>query len=168
MSWSPQRPPRTEALRKQGAAAGQAVRLSDPGPHPPGARLPGTHFSQGRPSPPQTRAIAHGLSPAGPPPQGHPWPSLSLRALPTPLDSRGDSSPACFLVWAPSLPPTRARALDSHLFFPEKFLLPGFGGGGWPAEPEWKISEANGAAMREPEPRARPWGGSARRGQADT
>ena len=40
-------------------------------------------------------------------------------------------------------------------------------GGSWPAEPEWKISEANGAAMQEPEPRAQPWGGSARRGQAD-
>ena len=38
-------------------------------------------------------------------------------------------------------------------------------GGSWPAEPEWKISEANGAAMREPEPRARPWGGSAWRGR---
>lgn len=41
--------------------------------------------------------------------------------------------------------------------------------GSWLAEPEWKISGANGAAMQKPEPRTQPWSGSAalaRRGQA--
>lgn len=39
----------------------------------------------------------------------------------------GDRILAWFFVWASSPPPPKARALDSHLFFPEKFHLPDFG-----------------------------------------
>lgn len=159
------------------------VRLSDPGPRPPGITTPRDSLLP-RPSISAPDTSHHSLllpdqeqvprlSPADPPLcWGHTRRmTLSLRFLPsqTPGSHRNrvtESWPDS-LFGLPPLPHLWQglwTAICSSLRNSSSLTS-----GSWLAKPEWKISGANGVAMQKPEPRTQRWSGSAalaRPGQA--
>lgn len=160
------------------------VRLSDPGPCPPGIMTPQDSLLP-RPSISAPDTSHHSLllpdqeqvpqlSPSDPPPcGGHTGRmALSLRFLPSQTPGRPRNRVT--ESWPDSLfgPPPLPHlwqglwtAICSSLRNSSSSLT----SGSWLAKPEWKISGANGVAMQKPEPRTQLWSGFAalaRPGQA--